>query len=181
MRKQWGLFIGAVGFYAAALGLIHLAGPDPYPRTYSRGRVTSWTSRSAFVENQVESLAVALLVGALLFFLVVWRPWWLKRRANRAYWTTRLQDYRRIMTTWILRLASIGAFGFGLGHVATVVLPSSAAGRTALAWAIAAALLVEVIRGALQLRPSRDQRANDVPVPSGITAPDAEGTWPARP
>ncbi|MBS4104381.1 hypothetical protein, partial [Tsukamurella paurometabola] len=162
-------------------GLTYVAGPDPYPRTYSGGRVSTWMSRSAFVEAQVESLAVVLLVGALLFLLVVWRPWWLKGRVNRVYWATRLQEYRRIITAWILRLASIGAIGFGLGHVATVVLPSSAVGRTALAWVIAAALFVEVIRGALRLRPRRDQRATDVPVPSGITAPGPEGAWPSRP
>ena len=69
MQKQWGLFIGAVGFYVATLGLTYVAGPDPYPRTYSGGRVSTWMSRSAFVENQLVSAAIALGLGMILVLL----------------------------------------------------------------------------------------------------------------
>lgn len=180
MQKQWGLFIGAVGFYAATLGLTYVAGPDPYPRTYSGGHVTDWTTRSAFVENQFESAAVTLAFGAIVLLFSVWRPWF-RRQEFRNYWTTHLQEYRRIMTTMWLRIASIGAVGFGLAYLAAVVLPPSTVGRDVLAWVIVAAIFVEVFRGVRRLRPGREPRANEVPVPRDITAPGPESTWPTRP
>lgn len=182
MQKQWGLFIGAVGFFAATLVLTYLAGPDPYPRSYSGGHVATWTSRSGYVEHQIASSALALVIGSILFLLCAWRPWWFRRRETRDYWATQLPEYRRITTAWILRLASVAAIGLGLLQLATVALPASAVGRTAVVWVIVAALVVEAFRGALQLRPRRDhQRANDVPVPSDVAGPGAEGTWPNRP
>lgn len=180
MQKQWGLFIGAVGFYAATLGLTYVAGPDPYPRTYSGGRVTAWTSRSAFVENQLESAAVTLAFGVIVVFLSVWRPWF-RRRDFRDYWAAHLQEYRRIVTTMWLHIASLGAVGFGLAYLAAVALPPSTVGRSVLAWVIAAAIFIEIFRGVWRLRPRRDQEANQVPVPSGMPTTGTEGTWPTRP
>lgn len=181
MQKQWGLFIGAVGFYVATLGLTYVAGPDPYPRAYSGGHVAKWASRSAYVDYQAETAALALVIGSIVFLLCVWRPWWFRFRRTREYWSARLPEFRRIVAAWFLRLASIGAIGFGLAHLATVVLPASAVGRTVLAWLIVAALVVELFRGAVRLRPRLDQRANQAPVPSGITAPDPGGTRRTHP
>ncbi|KXO91409.1 Uncharacterised protein (plasmid) [Tsukamurella tyrosinosolvens] len=179
MQKQWGLFIGAVGFYVATLGLTYVAGPDPYPRTYSGGRVSTWMSRSAFVENQLVSAAIALGFGMILVLLSLWRPSF-RRREYRDYWSAHLPEYRRIMTRMWLRVASICAIGFGLAYLAAVVFPPSTVGRTVLTWVIVVALFVEIFRGVWPLRLTREQRANAAPPPSGASEP-TNGVWPTSP
>lgn len=179
MQKQWGLFLGAVGFYVATLGLTYVAGPDPYPRTYSGGRVSTWTSRSAFVENQLFSAAIAIGFGTILVLLSLWRPPF-RRREYRDYWSAHLPEYRRIMTRMWLRAASICAIGFGLTYLAAVVLPFSTVGRTVLTGVIVVALFVEIFRGVWPLRLTREQRANAALPPSGASE-QATRAWPTSP
>ncbi|BDD83264.1 hypothetical protein TPB0596_30270 [Tsukamurella pulmonis] len=124
MQRQWGLFFGAVGLYAAAIVAMFVAGPDPYP-IYGYGtEATRWAPRDVQVFREA-SLTVAALAGGVLMLSLP--PSWTMSGRNRtrtkAYWTAHPEAFPPIRERNVREYVTVIALASAVRNLLMLALP----------------------------------------------------------